>query len=67
MSDRVWQPVVNIEYFGACRYTGYIDRSVWLILKCGHKLGRKASQRIPAKALCRECARPTTDKGGRDG
>lgn len=47
--------VIKIEYVGACRYTGYIARSIKLSLECGHELVRKASAGIPDKAKCREC------------
>lgn len=49
--------VRDIEYTGACRYTGYVAKSIRLHLECGHELYRKASQGIPARARCRECER----------
>jgi hypothetical protein len=48
--------VVGYEFCGACRYTGYVDKSVELKLACGHVLYRKVSQGVPKKAKCRECA-----------
>lgn len=53
----VFRPVKNFEYVGACRYTGYIARSIRLFLECGHEQVRKASQGIPRKARCRDCER----------
>lgn len=53
----ILQPVKNIEYVGACRYTGYVARSIKLILACGHETTRKASQGVPKKARCKECER----------
>ena len=35
-------------YVGASRYTGYIARSIRLILECGHDQYRKASQAFPS-------------------
>lgn len=55
----IFQPVTNIEYVGACRYTGYIAKSIRLTLKCGHEIQRKASQGVPLKAHCRECEKAT--------
>jgi hypothetical protein len=49
--------VVRSEYFGACRYTGYVDRSIRLHLSCGHEVTRKASAGIPKRAGCYECWR----------
>lgn len=52
------QKVVSFNYVGACRYTGYIDKSIELILECGHgQPFRKASQGVPRTANCRECDR----------
>lgn len=45
------------EYVGASRYTGYIPRSIRLVLECGHDQFRKASQGVPKRANCRECER----------
>lgn len=52
---RVMQPVRTIEYVGACRYTGYVDKSIRLTLDCGHEQYRKASAGVPEKARCRDC------------
>jgi hypothetical protein len=49
--------VIKSEYVGACRYTGYVARSIRLTLACGHEQVRKASAGIPMKAKCPECAR----------
>ncbi len=49
--------VKTFEYFGACRYTGYLDKSIRLFLECGHEQTRKASGGVPKKARCRECER----------
>ena len=54
----VMRRVVKSEWVGACRYTGYIAKSVRLILDCGHEIVRKASQGIPRKSKCRECSLP---------
>lgn len=53
----ILQDVQEIEYVGACRYTGYIARSISLKLACGHEVTRKASQGIPKRARCAECER----------
>jgi hypothetical protein len=53
----ILQPVTNIEYCGASRYTGYIDKSVRMTLACGHELYRKASQKVPERARCVVCER----------
>ncbi len=49
------QHVIDSEYVGACRYTGYIPRSLKLTLRCGHEQYRKASQGVPKRARCAEC------------
>lgn len=51
----ILQTVVKFEYTGACRYTGYVARSIKLTLKCGHETFRKASAGVPLKARCKEC------------
>lgn len=53
----ILQPVKTHEYVGACRYTGYIARSIRLKLECGHEQIRKASQGVPHRARCTECER----------
>lgn len=53
----MFRSVVNWDWCGACRYTGYRNKSVRLVLSCGHELYRKASQGVPGKARCRECER----------
>lgn len=53
----VFQSVAQHEYTGACRYTGYIAKTIKLTLQCGHEQFRKASQGVPAKARCRDCER----------
>lgn len=50
------------EYTGASRYTGYIHKTIKLILACGHEQYRKASAGVPQKAHCRECARAQPEK-----
>jgi hypothetical protein len=47
--------VKTFEYTGACRYTGYIPKSIRLVLECGHEQLRKASQGVPKKAKCHHC------------
>ncbi len=47
--------VAKFEWTGACRYTGYVAKSVILTLSCGHEIVRKASQGIPRRAHCRHC------------
>ena len=49
--------VASHEYVGACRYTGYVAKSVRLHLSCGHEMVRKASAGIPRRAKCYECTR----------
>jgi hypothetical protein len=49
------------EYTGACRYTGYVHKTIKLTLDCGHENYRKASQGVPMKARCRDCARTAAD------
>ena len=53
----ILQPVTTHEYVGACRYTGYINKSIKLTLGCGHEQTRKASAGVPARARCIECER----------
>lgn len=52
--------VVDSEYCGGCRYTGYINKTIHLTLACGHEMYRKASAGIPRKARCHECSRDAT-------
>jgi len=49
--------VLSYEYVGACRYTGYLDKSIKLTLDCGHEMTRKASAGHPQKARCYYCER----------
>lgn len=49
--------VTNTDYVGACRYTGYIDKTARLTLDCGHQKYQKASQRVPQRTNCVECDR----------
>lgn len=58
------RPVKTFSYTGACRYTGYIPKSIKLTLECGHEQHRKASQGVPKRAHCRDCERtePLTRK-----
>lgn len=49
--------VKTFEYCSASRYTGYIPKSIHLILECGHDQFRKASRGVPKRAKCRECER----------
>lgn len=51
----IFSRVVNFQYIGASRYTGYRNCSIKLNLECGHVLRRKASTGVPLKARCREC------------
>jgi hypothetical protein len=51
----IFQRVMDHEYTGAFRYTGYIARSIKLTLFCGHEQVRKASQGMPIKARYRDC------------
>lgn len=53
----IYQRVTDIAYVGACRYTGYVAKSLKLHLACGHEQYRKASQGVPLKAKCRDCER----------
>lgn len=55
-------PVISHEYTGACRYTGYVDKTIKLTLACGHEQYRKASAGVPQKAHCRDCARAQPEK-----
>jgi hypothetical protein len=48
--------VTSHEYVGACRYTGYVAKSIKLLLECGHENYRKASQGVPERAKCRDCS-----------
>lgn len=59
----ILRAVRNHEYVGACRYTGYIDKSIRLHLECGHEQARKASQGVPARARCIECERAGAECG----
>ena len=60
--------VVSSEFCGACRYTGYVARTIHLTLECGHEVYRKASAGIPRKAKCRECSlgRKSVDRKAAD-
>ena len=51
----ILRKVLNFNYVGACRYTGYNAKSVRLQLECGHTITRKASDGVPMRAKCREC------------
>ena len=51
----ILQPVAKFMYCGACRYTGYEDKSIRLILACGHEQVRKASAGVPNRARCKDC------------
>ena len=50
---------------GGSRYTGYVAKSIEMSLDCGHKAYRKASDGIPRRARCRECARAAFNGGVR--
>lgn len=52
---RIIVKVIGHSYIGASRYTGYIAKTIWLHLACGHEAFRKASAGVPNKARCREC------------
>lgn len=61
--------VINYNYVGACRYTGYQNKAIKLKLECGHDYAsRKASdfeghgKCIPKKVRCRDCERDERDK-----
>ncbi len=54
--------VLSHEYVGACRYTGYVPKSIKLTLECGHEMWRKASAGAPQKARCHECERDYVPK-----
>jgi len=56
------KPIANFEYVGACRYTGYIPKSIKLTLECGHEQHRKASQGVPKRARCIECEKADAEK-----
>lgn len=49
--------VITHEYVGASRYTGYIAKSIRLVLECGHEQVRKASAGVPNRAHCHVCER----------
>ena len=53
----ILRTVANFHYTGACRYTGYVAKSIRLELECGHEQVRKASAGVPGKARCRDCER----------
>jgi hypothetical protein len=55
-------PVSDFEYTGASRYTGYIHKTIKLMLTCGHQQYRKASAGVPRRAYCRDCARAQSEK-----
>ena len=59
----ILQRVINFRYVGACRYTGYEDKSIELFLACCHEQPyRKASQGVPQRARCQECERAARTK-----
>jgi hypothetical protein len=43
------------EYVGACRYTGYVARSIQLTLECGHTHTRKRTNQFVAKHGDEKC------------
>jgi hypothetical protein len=53
--------VTNLEYCGASRYTGYVDKTAKLTLECGHVRHQKASQTVPVRARCSECEADETN------
>lgn len=53
----IFRIVTHFDYVGACRYTGYINKSIKLKLECGHEQRRKASGGVPRKARCKDCER----------
>ena len=59
--DLQMRKVLDFEYCGACRYTGYEHKSIRLHLECGHEMTRKASAGIPQKAHCHDCTQGTSD------
>jgi len=63
----IFRKVIDFNFVGACRYTGYRHRSIRLVLDCGHEQpSRKASMKIPRKARCRECERLSTGAAKRE-
>ena len=57
-------PVRRHEYTGACRYTGYQNKTIKLFLECGHMQFRKLSQGVPARARCSKCREVATNTEG---
>lgn len=70
MAQQVFQNVVNHDYVGACRYTGYENKSIRLKLECGHEIQDKASRFegkgkcIPKRARCRDCEHQRANSPG---
>lgn len=61
-SGKIRRKVIDVNYVGACRYTGYINKTAELVLECGHTLYRKASSGVPRMAQCRECMQDLAKK-----
>jgi len=53
----VFKKTVESYLYGASRYTGYINKSRYFKLECGHEDRRKASVPYPqnGKMKCRQC------------
>lgn len=51
----IFKRVIKSQYCGACRYTGYVHKSIRLHLECGHEQYRKRSAGTPGKARCPNC------------
>jgi hypothetical protein len=62
----ILRAVKSFEYVGACRYTGYVHKSIRLYLECGHDQSRKASQGVPRRARCDECEKLSATPEGKD-
>jgi hypothetical protein len=55
-TNSIMRSIKSHEYIGACRYNGYINNSIRLILDCGHEQMRKASSGVPRTIVrCRAC------------
>ena len=50
----IFRRVIDHESCGEGRYTEYDNKSIYLILECGHDQYRKASMGVPDRARCRD-------------
>jgi len=61
--NRIWRRVTGYK-----RYRFYKAHGDTIVIKleCGHEVGRKASQGVPKKAVCRQCelGRPPKEDAG---